>query len=287
VIFWVLLFLSSLSVLIFRPHLDSKHHKPILLHRVEDQLSYSYEEMDTFMVFYRPILVVTVSERRLEDARLWTGWCKAYPSGILLCNKLVTTGLTSFIRGYLAIYLTPTEYRDIFWDTAANLSAGPTAGTHVTCNSSHGTRMGSWHSRQTLYIWRPYHKITSVVFIKDISKFTCKEFAWLIVTGSGLDECIYWHLYYNYFQLEPIITDHNQWLPKTRAIPYWTTSVFSSTVTGLLEIYESVTSSVSVVRWLRLHTWTLNFWILFYEWHRWLLLYKCSLQYDSHFSLTN
>jgi hypothetical protein len=33
-------------------------------------------------------------------------------------------------------------------------------------------------------------------------------------------------------QLQPIITAHNQWLSKTRAIPYWTTSVFSSAVTN-------------------------------------------------------
>jgi hypothetical protein len=29
-------------------------------------------------------------------------------------------------------------------------------------------------------------------------------------------------------QLQSIITAHNQWLPKTRSIPYWTMSVFSS-----------------------------------------------------------
>jgi hypothetical protein len=33
-------------------------------------------------------------------------------------------------------------------------------------------------------------------------------------------------------QFKPIITAHNQWLPKTRSIPYWTMSVFSSTVTN-------------------------------------------------------
>jgi hypothetical protein len=33
-------------------------------------------------------------------------------------------------------------------------------------------------------------------------------------------------------QLQPIITAHNQWLFNTRSIPYWTTSVFSSTVTN-------------------------------------------------------
>jgi hypothetical protein len=33
-------------------------------------------------------------------------------------------------------------------------------------------------------------------------------------------------------QLQLIITARNQWLPKTCSIPYWTTSVFSSTVTN-------------------------------------------------------
>jgi hypothetical protein len=63
-------------------------------------------------------------------------------------------------------------------------------------------------------------------------------------------------------QSQSIMTAHNQWLSKTRAIPYCTTSVFSSAVTDLVLIYESVTCSASVVRWLTLHSWTLNFWIL-------------------------
>jgi hypothetical protein len=33
-------------------------------------------------------------------------------------------------------------------------------------------------------------------------------------------------------QLQPLITEHKQWLSKTRSIPYWSTSVFSSTVTN-------------------------------------------------------
>jgi hypothetical protein len=40
-------------------------------------------------------------------------------------------------------------------------------------------------------------------------------------------------------------TAHNQGLPKTRSIPYWTTSVFSSIVTDLFLIYKSVTSSTN------------------------------------------
>jgi hypothetical protein len=35
-------------------------------------------------------------------------------------------------------------------------------------------------------------------------------------------------------QLQPIITAHKRWLSKTGSIPYWTTSVFSSTVTDWL-----------------------------------------------------
>jgi hypothetical protein len=39
-------------------------------------------------------------------------------------------------------------------------------------------------------------------------------------------------------------------MAKTRSIPYWTTNVFSYTVTDFVLIHESVTSSASVVRWL-------------------------------------
>jgi hypothetical protein len=53
-------------------------------------------------------------------------------------------------------------------------------------------------------------------------------------------------------------SSHSQWLSQTRSIPYWTTNVFSSVVTDLVLIYESVTSSASVVCWLTLHSWTVN-----------------------------
>jgi hypothetical protein len=48
-------------------------------------------------------------------------------------------------------------------------------------------------------------------------------------------------------QLQSIITVHNAWLYKTRSIPYWTTSVFSSTVADLVLIYESVTSTATAL----------------------------------------
>jgi hypothetical protein len=43
-------------------------------------------------------------------------------------------------------------------------------------------------------------------------------------------------------------------MAKTRSIPYWTASFFSSAVTDLVLIYESVTSSASVVRWIIQHS---------------------------------
>jgi hypothetical protein len=67
---------------------------------------------------------------------------------------------------------------------------------------------------------------------------------------SGLDEWIYWR----FFTLQSIATTHNQQQSKTRSIPYWTTSVFSSAVTDLVLIDEEVTSSASVVCWLTLHS---------------------------------
>jgi hypothetical protein len=44
----------------------------------------------------------------------------------------------------------------------------------------------------------------------------------------------------------------SQSLTKTRSVHYWTIGVFSSAVADLVLIYESVTSSATVVRWLTL-----------------------------------
>jgi hypothetical protein len=58
-----------------------------------------------------------------------------------------------------------------------------------------------------------------------------------------------------------VTTNYNssQSMTETCSIPYWTTSTYSFAVTDFVLIYESVTSSASVVRWLTLHSWTLNF----------------------------
>jgi hypothetical protein len=101
---------------------------------------------------------------------------------------------------------------------------------------------------------------------------------WLIITGFGLDDWMYWHFYCNYSYLQSIITAQNRWLPKTRSTPSWTTSVFSSTVNDLVLIYGSVTSSASVVRWLTLQQ-------LNTPYEGWLL-YDCFLQYEYFLQLT-
>jgi hypothetical protein len=85
---------------------------------------------------------------------------------------------------------------------------------------------------------------------------------WLIITGSGLDDWIYWHFL---FQALLITINYNssQSMSKTRSIPYWTSSVFSYAVTDLVLIYESVTSSTNDLRitnteWRLTYEWTLE-----------------------------
>jgi hypothetical protein len=52
-------------------------------------------------------------------------------------------------------------------------------------------------------------------------------------------------------QLQSIITAHNQWVSRTRSIPYWTTSVFSSTATNdERRITESLDSLTNEQNWL-------------------------------------
>jgi hypothetical protein len=89
------------------------------------------------------------------------------------------------------------------------------------------------------------------------------RFAWLIM-GSGLDDL---NLLAFLLQLRPIMAVHNQWPSKTRSIPCWTASVFSSaTMNGehrvTTHILNSLTESKSRID-PRLHkitpeyTWTL------------------------------
>jgi hypothetical protein len=59
-------------------------------------------------------------------------------------------------------------------------------------------------------------------------------------------------------QLQPIIINYNNSDDCLRLAPFLIGLRVSSTVTDLVLIYESVTSSASVVRWLALHIWTLN-----------------------------
>jgi hypothetical protein len=116
------------------------------------------------------------------------------------------------------------------------------------------------------------HTSEEFVILWNCSPFQVKQIKSLIknvllcVRGSVANNNWFWIGWFDLLalllQLQSIITAHNQWLTNTRSILYWTANVFSSTMNGLVLIYESVTSSASVARWLTLHNWTLNYWIL-------------------------
>jgi hypothetical protein len=61
-----------------------------------------------------------------------------------------------------------------------------------------------------------------------------RGYAWLIITGSGFDDWIYWVIH---LQLLLITITYNSSysVTKSRSIPSWTTSIFSSTMTDLHE----------------------------------------------------
>jgi hypothetical protein len=86
---------------------------------------------------------------------------------------------------------------------------------------------------------------------------TYKGFAWRIVRCSGLVD-------WNYLALllqSRILTINyrsSQLMTVLRLAPFLPGIRVSSIVSDLVLIYETVTSSVSVVRWLSLHSWTLN-----------------------------
>jgi hypothetical protein len=72
-----------------------------------------------------------------------------------------------------------------------------------------------------------------------------------------------------------------------RLAPFLTDLRVSSltTVSDLVLVYESVTSSASVVRWLTLHSWTLNCWTV--SWILLLLKYWTPLRMPNYWTLLN
>jgi hypothetical protein len=65
--------------------------------------------------------------------------------------------------------------------------------------------------------------------------------------------------YYSLSQLQSITTAHSQWLPKTHSIP---ASAFSICWAWLGSDLRDGHFFISAVRWLALHSWTHNLWIL-------------------------
>jgi hypothetical protein len=80
-------------------------------------------------------------------------------------------------------------------------------------------------------------------------------------------------------QLQSVMTARNQWLSKTRYILLLDYECLLLWL-YLVLIYESVTSSASVVRCLALHSWTLNFLRPPDECHQRWLSYECSLAFS-------
>jgi hypothetical protein len=56
---------------------------------------------------------------------------------------------------------------------------------------------------------------------KFYSIVTYEGFSWLIITGSGLDDCIYWH----FFTIKINNSSSQLVAAYDFSIPYWTTSV--------------------------------------------------------------
>jgi hypothetical protein len=88
------------------------------------------------------------------------------------------------------------------------------------------------------------------------------------ITGSGLDDWIYWHFYYSLF-ITINYNSANRWLPKTRSIPSCTTSVFYWDWLGSdLRVGHFFSFRCPLVNTPQLNTQSRlqSDWILFYEW---------------------
>jgi hypothetical protein len=106
--------------------------------------------------------------------------------------------------------------------------------------------------------WAQNQDIMQVLGLHVCVCMYCHIFGVCVTNNNGL--WISWLVYLRFFTITINYDIRQQWLSATRSVPYWTTSVFSSAVTDLVLIYESVTYSASVGRWLTLHSWTLNYW---------------------------
>jgi hypothetical protein len=84
------------------------------------------------------------------------------------------------------------------------------------------------------------HSMVLLIFLRSINNYISNTTWRSNIIFCGYCHvwivCVFWigwlDLLTPSLQFKPIITAHSQWLSKTRSIHYWSTSVFSSTVTN-------------------------------------------------------
>jgi hypothetical protein len=121
-----------------------------------------------------------------------------------------------------------------FMETEGSLpcSKEPSTGTYSEPDQSkphHPTCLSKIHINVVTYLW-----------------------SWLIITGSGLEDWIYWHLLLQSFSITVSYNNSQSMTASDSLLFDWTTTVFSSslfsTVTDLVLIYESLTSGLHECR---------------------------------------
>jgi hypothetical protein len=154
-------------------------------------------------------------------------------------------------KGGLEHYRTILLLHDTNWNSLTSHVRQRAKPPHLRCIFSFYFRLIWWH-QQLRWLMSSELEMAWKNWSRPIPTYChVSRVPWLIITGFGLDDYIYWRLI-----LQSLTRAHNQWLTKTRYIPSWTTSVFSSIVTDLVRIYESVTSSTNhlpMTSHLRMH----------------------------------
>jgi hypothetical protein len=205
---------------------------------------------------------VTETRRRASNTLpLLTSW---RPSGVPEClqskRTLKVTSELNLIKYHLMKFwqkfpstktlFTTASYR-LGWFLKRSRKMCPLPSSHTRGHLliSETLRAFSWHLMLRFNTIFPYIQIL-VINGQNKGHFISARIRDSVTNTNGLwmDDWIYWHflkitLNYN-SSLAPFLTEL-----RVSSLP---------TVTDLVRIYVSVTSSASVVRWLPLHSWTLN-----------------------------
>jgi hypothetical protein len=120
----------------------------------------------------------------------------------------------------------------------------------ITCawrSSCHLSWMTCLYPRLNLTSYNPFRqRFSAFLHFNILSRVYCS-----VTNNNGL--WIRWlDLLTHSFTILIIAINYNnsQWLPKTRSIPYWTATVFSSNATVLVLVYESLTCEwITICGW--------------------------------------